>query len=164
MEGYAIRPLGDDDRDWVSRFVAERWGAETIVSRGRIHRPRNLPGFVAVEGDERVGLLSYHVAGGECEIVSLDSLRPASGVGTALIAAAERAARGADCRRLWLITTNDNLPTLRFYQRRGFPLVAIHRNAVEEARKLKPAIPLIGLDGIPIRDEVELELPLDDRA
>ena len=32
-----------------------------------------------------------------------------------------------------------------------------YRNAVEKARLLKPEIPSIGLNGIPIRDQIELE-------
>ncbi len=62
---------------------------------------------------------------------------------------------------LWLTTTNDNLNALRFYQKRGFVLIKIHRNAVEIARQYKP-IPLIGMDGIAVRDEIELELALKD--
>ena len=70
------------------------------------------------------------------------------------------AAVAAGCRRLWLITTNDNLPALRFYQRRGFVLAALHRDAIAASRRLKPQIPLLGLDNIPIRDELELEMAL----
>ncbi len=55
------------------------------------------------------------------------------------------------------MTTNDNTPALRFYQRRDFDLVSIHRNAVKEARKLKPEIPDVGMDGINIRHEIEME-------
>ncbi len=70
-------------------------------------------------------------------------------------------ARQAGCARLWLMTTNDNLNTLRFYQKRGFVLVSVHRNAVMKSRQLKPEIPLTGNDGIPLRDEIELEMILD---
>ena len=62
------------------------------------------------------------------------------------------------CRRVWLVTSNDNLPALRFYQRRGYELVAVHRRSLEEARRLKPEIPSTGLYGIPLRDEIELEI------
>jgi len=86
-----------------------------------------------------------------------DSARPGRGVGTALIVAAEEVAQRAGCRRLWLITTNDNTHALRFYQKRGFVLAALHRNAVAASRARKPEIPLTGNDGIPIRDEIELE-------
>jgi ribosomal protein S18 acetylase RimI-like enzyme len=81
-------------------------------------------------------------------------------VGSALIEAATQAARRVGCRRLWLITTNDNTHALRFYQKRGFVIAAIHVNALEKARRLKPEIPLIGEDGIPLRDEIELEMIL----
>jgi hypothetical protein len=59
---------------------------------------------------------------------------------------------------LWLVTTNDNTHALRFYHRLGFRLAALHPGAVEAARRLKPEIPLLGLDEIPIRDELELEI------
>ena len=85
---------------------------------------------------------------------------PRVGAGTALIEAVAGAARAAGCARLWLITTNDNLRALRFYQRRGFRLAALHRDALARSRELKPSIAEIGLDGIPLRDELELELDL----
>lgn len=77
-----------------------------------------------------------------------------------LLDALLEAARRGGCRRLWLITTNDNLNALRFYQRRGWRLVAVHAGAVDEARKVKPQISVIGEDGIPIHDEIELEFPI----
>jgi GNAT superfamily N-acetyltransferase len=155
-----IRPLADEDRAWVEAFVCKRWGAPTVVSRGRLYRPRDLPGFVAVEDAEPIGLLTYSIEGDACELVTIDSLVEGAGVGSALVEAVKEAARAAGCRRLWLITTNDNLPMLRFSQKRGFSLVAVHRNALEESRKLKPEISLVGLHGIPLRDELELELLL----
>jgi ribosomal protein S18 acetylase RimI-like enzyme len=78
-----------------------------------------------------------------------------------LIEAVVGAARSAGCRRVWLITTNDNLTALAFYQKRGFVLTALHPNAIAESRKLKPEIPLVAENSIPIRDELELELWLD---
>ena len=81
---------------------------------------------------------------------------------SAEIEAVKEVACKAGCRRLWLITTNDNLNALRFYQKRGFALVAVHRNALEISRKFKPEIPLIGADGIPLRDEIELEMILSN--
>jgi hypothetical protein len=69
-------------------------------------------------------------------------------------------ARRTGWRRLWLVTTNDNTAALRFYQRAGWELVAFHHNALAQSRVLKPSIPQMGLDSIPIRHELELELPL----
>jgi ribosomal protein S18 acetylase RimI-like enzyme len=88
----------------------------------------------------------------------MKSLAEGIGVGSALVNAVKTIAASAKCRRLWLVTTNDNTYALRFYQKRGFQIVAAHRNALERSRKLKPEIPLEGVDGIPIRDEIELEI------
>lgn len=155
-----IRPLAPDDRDRVAHFIRERWGTELVVAHGSVYFPHNLPGFAALEGETIVGLVTYCSTGEVCEIVSLDSLRPNGGLGTALIEAVKETARQAGCKRLWLITTNDNLNALRFYQKRGFQLVAVHRNALERTRLIKPQLPLVGEHGIPLRDEIELELPL----
>ncbi len=158
---FDIRPLNPADRERVREWIARRWGAETVVAHGTIYHPGDLAGFVAHRGDEWLGLLTYHLEDDQCEVVTLDSLRPSSGVGTALIQAVRQAASGAGCKRLWLITTNDNLNALRFYQKRGLALVAVHRNAMEQARRLKPEIPLVGDAGIPLRDEIELEMMLE---
>ncbi len=158
--GYRIRPLTEDDRDWVARFLKERWGAATVVSRGQVHHPEKLPGFAAVQAHSLVGLATFHIEGEACEIVTLDSLAEGIGIGSALIATVKQRALEAGCRRLWLITTNDNLNALGFYQKRGFALAALHRNAIEESRRFKPEIPATGMDGIPLRDEIELEMIL----
>ncbi len=159
---FVIRPLTGDDHDWVARLLTRRWGSPQVVSRGRLHQADRLPGFCAVQAGTPRGLITYHITGGECEIVTLDSVQEGEGIGTALIEAVEAAARQARCRRLWLITTNDNLNALRFYQKRGFVLAALHRDALTASRRLKPQIPLVGQHGIPLRDELELELLLEE--
>ena len=160
MTPYEVRPFGLPDRAWARRLLAERWDSPRIVTRGRVHQADELPGFVAEGADGLIGLLTYRIEDRQCEIVSLDSLVERQGVGTALLSAAQRAGRESGCTRLWLITTNDNLAAVRFYQRRGFVLAALHRNALELSRRLKPEIPLVGIDGIPLRDEIELEMSL----
>lgn len=142
----------------MREFVAVQWGAEIVVAHGIVYRPAELDGFIATENDTRVGLITLHVQDHACEIVTFASTRPNRGIGTMLIESAITFAREQGCSRLWLITTNDNLNALGFYQKRGFQLVAIHRGAVDAARKIKPAIPLIGDNGIPLRDEIELEM------
>lgn len=110
--------------------------------------------------DDPVGIATYRVEGDECELVTLDALVQRRGVGSALLERVAAEARSRSCRRLWLITTNDNLNALGFYQRRGLRLVALRRDAIAEARKLKPEISAVGAQGIPIRDDIELELAL----
>ena len=127
-----IRPLVDTDRDWVAELIRDRWGATTVAGHGVVFTPHELPGFVADEQGEPVGLVTYALDEGECEIVTIDSLAEGRGVGSALIAAVIDAARRAECRRVWLVTTNDNLPAIRFYQKRGFVLAALRRDAVTD--------------------------------
>jgi GNAT superfamily N-acetyltransferase len=159
LSDFSIRPVNSNDGDWIARFITERWAAEFIAAHGQVYHCKDLPGFVAVWREEKVGLATYTIVGDECEIVSLDSLRPGLGIGTGLIDAVKAAAVESGCKRIWLVTTNDNMNALRFYQKRGFVLVKILRNSLEFARKLKP-VPLIGAEGIPLRDEIELEMVL----
>lgn len=160
MTNFCTRPLDNNDQQWVSQFIARRWGSDIIVVHGVTYQPSTLPGFAAVQEGEIVGLITYQIEEKDCGIVSLDSLRESQGIGTALMEAVKKVALEAGCCRIWLITTNDNLHALRFYQKRGFVLVAVHRGAVTASRKIKPEIPLMGADGIPIRDEIELERDL----
>ncbi len=177
MSDYIIRPLERSDREWVAHFLDERWGTTQIVSRGKSVYGHLLPGFMAerrapapAEGDseggesdvseatpENIGLVTVHIGDKECEITTLNSLTESAGVGSALVEAVENWAREAGIERLWLVTTNDNLAALKFWQRRGYELVTVHRNAIAEARRIKPQIPITGLNGITIRDEIELE-------
>jgi len=131
-----------------------------IISKGKVYFPDQLPGFVAFQGGEKVGLATYNIEDGDCELVSIQSLQDGHGTGSALLREVKEAAKSAGCKRLWLITTNDNLRALGFYQKRGMSLVAVYRNAMEAARKLKPQIPMMGQNGIPLRDEIELEMSL----
>lgn len=144
----------------MRQFMIDHWGDEIMVTRGQMFLPHAFPGFVASMGDEQVGLITYRLAGDQCEVLALDSLRPGLGLGSALLDAVAQAAAQAGCLRLWLITTNDNLHALGFYQKRGFSLAALYPNALAQSRRLKPSIPLIGMDGIPLRDELELERAL----
>lgn len=155
-----VRPAGPNDRDWIRSFLTERWGSTRIVSRGRSHAADRLPALVAEEDGERCGLTTFLPDRPATELVTLDVLGAARGVGSALLASVRDAARSARSERLWTITTNDNLEALRFYQRRGFRLVAVHPGAVDDARRMKPQIPEVGEFGILIRDEIELALDL----
>ncbi len=162
MSEIRIRDVSPDERAWVRVLIRERWGDESVVAHGARYVPHELAGLVAEREGERVGLITYRIAGGACEVVTVDSLHPGQGIGTALLDAVVSAAQDARCKRVWVITTNDNLEALRFYQKRGFVLVAVHPNALERSRQLKPQIPLVGAHGIPLRDEIELERALGE--
>ncbi len=152
--------MSDADRRRLSEVVRQAWGSTRVASRGRLVEAAELPGFLAVDDGEWVAYATYEIVGNAIEVVALEALRPNLGAGSAVLAECVGVAAESDLHRLWLITTNDNVAALRYYQRHGFLLVALHRDAVTHARRdLKPEIGLVGAEGIPIRDEIELELP-----
>jgi len=156
----SVRRFTVDDLPRLRAVWKENWGDEFVVAHGVIYYPDTLDGFIALDGDEWIGEITYTFSEDECEIVSLDSARQGMGVGTMLIHKVVEEAREKKCRRIFLITTNDNLNALGFYQKRGFEMVAVHRGAINESRKIKPGISLIGANNIPLRDEIELEMLL----
>jgi uncharacterized protein YhfF len=158
-----VRPAWAADRDWLEQTMRERWRG-AVVSRGHQHVPARLPALLAVERDgRRVGVLTFRPRpGGETEVVTIDALERGRGIGALLLEAVTAVAGSEAWRRLWMITTNDNTIALRSYQRAGWDLVALHRDALEASRRLLPSIPTTGVDGIPIRHELELELLLSD--
>ena len=155
-----VRALTDGDRERVRQLIVERWGASSVVGRGRSWDPVELPGFAAFDGQRCVGLVTYELDAEACEIVTIDALVEGEGIGTALLEAVKEAAQSHGCDRVQLVTTNNNLRALAFYQKRGFRLTALVPDAIEETRRLKPSIPLVDSQGLPIRDELHLELPL----
>ena len=160
LSEITIRPLQQNDQDWVTTFIQEQWGTDIVVGHDQVYTPADLPGFVAKHLDVVVGLITYSLSDTDCEIVTIDSTIENRGIGTVLIEAVEQFARQHGCTRLWLVTTNDNMHALGFYQKRGFRIVGVNIGAVERARILKPAIPLVADNGIPILDELVLEKKL----
>ena len=156
----SVRPFQPADAGWANEWLTWAFGSSRVVSRGRLHDALALPGFVAELDGVPASLATYRIDGDQCELVTLLSETEGRGAGSAVIEAVAAEARARGCRRLWLITTNDNAHALRFYQRRGFRLAGLHSGAVDESRRIKPEIPELGNDGIPIRDEIELELQL----
>lgn len=157
-----IVEIDETIRKDIIEFIKKNWGSGIMVTRGKVHNMDMLPGFAAIEENEVVGLVTYFMENGECEIVSLDSLRENTGLGTKLLEIAVETVKNQGCKRVWLITTNDNIRAIGFYQKRGFEMKAIYKNAVKEARRIKPEIPLVGDNNIPILHEIEFEKILLD--
>jgi GNAT superfamily N-acetyltransferase len=153
-----VRPLDRDDEAWKVETLERGWGSTCVARLGELVDAARLPGFVAQDADDRIGLLTYASGPDAVEVVTLQSLAEGRGVGTALMDAvlAEATARGAS--RLWLVTTNDNVRALGFYQRWGMQLVRLVRGGVDRSRLVKPSIPVVGQLGIPRHHELELEL------
>ncbi len=155
-----MRPAGDADRAAIAALLTSAWGETTVVVHGTVLDAAKLPALIAERDARFVGLLTYQLVGDGLEVVTIDADPPGLGVGTALVAAVRAVAVRAGMRRLWLVTTNDNLDALRFYQRRGLRIVRVSPGAVDVARELKPTIPAVGAYGIPLRDELTLEMVL----
>jgi GNAT superfamily N-acetyltransferase len=152
-----VRQRDEGDRAEVERFLAARHSFR-VARLGRLEHPLDHPALVAERDGTLAGVLTFVLGEEDCEILTLHAAERFGGTGSALVEAVEKLAAGAGCSRLWLITTNDNVDALRFYQRRGFRLAALHPGAVDHSRaQLKSDIPPIGEHGIPLRDELELE-------
>jgi GNAT superfamily N-acetyltransferase len=152
-----IKPIDEKTRKDVIDIISKNWCGPVIVTKGKIHSAEDLPGFLAVEDNVIKGLITYSMNNEDCEIVSLDSFYENQGTGIMLIDRVIDMAKEYRCKRLWLITTNDNAHAIRFYQKHGFILINIYLNSIKESRRIKPQIPLYGMDGIPILHEIEFE-------
>ena len=155
-----IRAIKNSDRQWISSIFNDFWGGDTVVKKGFTHRINDLDGFIATLNKEKVGLITYKIVGKELEITSVNSLKENKGIGSSLIDTIITLAKKQKIKRVWLITTNDNIDALKFYQKRNFTIKNIYPDAIKLSRELKQSIPLIGNYGIPIRDEIELEIIL----
>jgi hypothetical protein len=140
--------------------LIRHWLSVEISSRGRPFQADQLPGFIAWVENDRVGQITIAFDARESEIVTLSTSREDCGVGTLLLAAAENAVRERGCPRMMLTTSNDNLRALAFYQRRGWRLVCVHCGIIDRYREQQKAIPVIGLNGLPLHDEIELSLDI----
>ncbi|WP_044022274.1 GNAT family N-acetyltransferase [Bacillus sp. SG-1] len=160
-----IKQIRNISKSKVEVFFITHWGSPEMVISSGIYDCSSLDGFVVQnQKEEIIGMITYVIRGAECEIISLDSLEEGKGVGSSLIRAVEEAVALIGCTSVKLVTTNDNLSALRFYQKRGYHLSHLYKNAVEKARKIKSEIPLVSEDGIPIRDEIELQKILFGKA
>ena len=153
--------LNDTNRAEADRYIKDEWGGPMIATLGNLYDSSILPGYAALEEGRTIGAILYRISDGECEIAALYSLLQNRGVGTALIRRVTETAREHRCRRIWLITTNDNTHAIRFYQKFGFALRAVHIGSFEVTRRLKGELPATGNDSIPIEHEFEFEILLD---
>jgi len=155
---YSIVEINKEIRKQVNNILINEWEATDIIIRGKVIDGTKLDGFVAIDNNKIIGLITFIIEKEECEICSLNSFIENKGIGTNLINKVKEYAKQKNCTRLKLITTNDNIRGLEFYQRRGFMFSNIYKNAIENSRKIKPQIPIFADNGLPIRDEIELEM------
>ena len=152
-----IEKISNETRSLVNQFFIDNWFSTDMSLRGKIIDGTKLDGFILKEENTIIGLVTYTFFENICEIVSLDSKRENIGIGSSLLKEVEKVAIDNNCKKMRLITTNDNMRALQFYQKRGYCLSKLYPNAMDEVRKVKPNVPDVGDNDIPLRDEVELE-------
>lgn len=154
--------IREGEREEVARFIEKHWQSRMVMSSGKAFYPHLEQGFIERRGGEIVGLLTYHFDEDGCmEILTLNSTVEGQGIGSLLMLSAIDRARQSNCKKIWLTTTNDRLRVVDFHQRLGFRLTKVKLGVVDEARKIKPQIPLTGERGVPIRDELVMELEVE---
>lgn len=146
------------NRNRVDAFIKQHWHTTTMIIRGKEIDMTKTEGFFFSEGEDIIGLITYILYDDILEITSLDSLHENQGIGSKLVEAVIHEAKERKLQKIVLITTNDNINAIKFYQKRGFDMVRLFHNALDVSRKLKPEIPLIGENSIPLRHEIEFEL------
>ena len=155
---YDIITLNKEYREEVNRILIDEWESTDIIIRGKVIDGTKLDGFIAMKEDKIIGLITYMIDNKECEICSLNSFIENKGIGTKLINKVKMLAKANNCGKLKLITTNNNIRALEFYQKKGFEISNIYINSMEISRKLKPSIPLLDVNGVQIKDEIELQM------
>ena len=158
-----VRDFAPRDREWAARLLGAYGGIPQMARFGELLDPLEHEGIVAELDGRPVGLLTVTESDRGLEVLTLHSEVEGAGAGTRLLETALRVAVASDARRLWLVTTNDNLRAIRWYLRRGMRVAAVHAGAVDaDRREVKPQIPERNPEnGLPIRDYVEFELSTD---
>ena len=142
--------------EWLVQLWDREWGGRTMISRGTAYRLDQLKARIAIIDGNPVGLVTWHMKESEAEIISLNALIERQGIGTALLQAAEENILAARKQKVVLVTSNDNLLALAFYQKRGYHLTEVLVGSIDAAREKKPGIPAIANNGIGIHDELVL--------
>jgi GNAT superfamily N-acetyltransferase len=146
----------------MAETLSTLWDADFVVARGEVVMLGDLEGLLAVDtaSGDKVGILGYRIDRQSMEVVTMNAFVARMGIGTALLDSARQLAESANLRRLWLVTTNDNIDAISFYSSFGMSVAAVHLNALSWSRQVKPQIPETGAHGIAVSDEIEFELLL----
>jgi GNAT superfamily N-acetyltransferase len=156
-----IVDLTNEYKEEVERIAADSWGGIKVAAHRELYDLRELPCFITFSDKREIlGYCYYRFSNSECEIMAIESIQQNRGIGTALIKKVKELAYTKNCTRIYLQTTNDNTHALRFYQRHGFTMRVVRLNELDYLRKIKPSIPLVGYDNIPLLHEFEFEMIL----
>jgi len=142
------------EREEIRKLVQRFWGEEEQLTFDRKFIVAELLAYVAKVKNNIIGFISFTEADDVVIIVALGVLPKCqgSGVGRGLIGKVEVEARRMPKKRLLVSTSNDDLPALAFYQSLGFQIYEVKPNVIAE----KHGEILIGMGGLPVRDELRL--------
>lgn len=133
-----IRAITSDDSKWIKDIMGKSWGGLPLIIRGKKYYPTE--GIVAENDSGVAGFIFFEIQKTDCEIVVFEIFDKFKGTGTIMLNKLYDLAKDKKCKRIYLMTTNDNLDALRFYQRRGFSICGIHLDSIKISRKMKPSI------------------------
>jgi len=136
--------------------------AEADDSAAEINTYINLGDVLVARNDQRiVGHVQLIAAGADWEIksVAVIETQRGRGVGAALVRAALDRAFAAGASRVVVATATADIDNLRFYQRLGFRMDRIERDAFGADRGYSRA----ASDDIPVRDRVWFSIDADER-
>ncbi|MBT2830220.1 GNAT family N-acetyltransferase [Staphylococcus coagulans] len=140
----------------LKSFFNHYWHDDCMIVSSGVYHLSKLPGFVCVVEEKVYGILTYAIRNTVVEIISINNIEGVRGVGSKLLKALELKVQASPVEEIQVITTNDNLRALGFFQKHGYELEKIMKNAVNDARRIKPSIPLLGDHQIPIKHEILL--------
>ena len=127
---------------------------DAYIDEGRV--------LVAVEGDDPIGHLQLtdtdEPATAEVKNMAVLAAHQHRGIGSALMAAAIALAREEGRATVIVATAAADIGNLRFYQRLGFRMRSVERDAFTAATGYADDI---DIDGIRLRDRVWLDLAID---
>ena len=83
--GVFVRSLHYGDRGWKLATLDRGWGTTAVARLAELVDAAPLPGYVALDGDQRVGLLTYFDRADGIEVVTVQALEEGRGVGRALM-------------------------------------------------------------------------------
>lgn len=157
--GLMVREKNDNDKDLINSELKDLWGSEVLITPGGVYKDvNNLDGIIVENEGKFAGMILFNIQKGEMEIVEIHVKITGLGIGSQLVQKAKTIASKGKLKRLWVSTSNDNGEALKFYQEKGFSVVNIYLGFMDEVRKLKPQLPKIGMDGIPLMHQIELEI------
>ena len=144
------------NRKYANALIEKHFFSLEVVCRDEVIDMTLQDGFLCTQDGAYIGVITWQDRGDMLDVTALCTDVAGQGVGTRLLTKAKEAAVLQNKKGVTLITTNDNIRALYFYQTRGFWIKGIDIGAVGRARKIKPVIPLFGEHDIPLRDEIEL--------